>query len=159
MIHFNQSTPQKFLLPTRSCSVIYIIPNMLYCIQTDQLMCYIWTTGVALNNLNAFNYESWPVIAILQNSRGKHSVLHTGEQAIKCLDRFQHKQWLRNANATIKDYHAAKTTATKSYFNDAVKEYTGPLTNDSIWSTGEVTLTAEKINTPKNTCPSATFIL
>ena len=92
MIQVNQSIGQVFLLPARSYSVIYIIPAMFHCIQKDQLMWYIWTAGSHWT-ITMPSTMSHDLMAILQNSRrGKQWVSHTGENPIKCLDRFQRKQ-------------------------------------------------------------------
>jgi hypothetical protein len=92
MIQFNQSIGQVFFLPARSYSVIYIIPSMFHCIQRDQLVWYIWTAGSHWT-ITMPSTMSHDLMAMLQSSRrGKQWVSHTGEQANKCLDRFQRKQ-------------------------------------------------------------------
>lgn len=91
-IQFNQSKGQVFLLPAWTYSVIYIIPGMFHCIQKDQLMWYIWTAGSHWT-ITMPSTMSHDLMVILQSSRrGKQWVSDTGEQAIKCLDRFQRKQ-------------------------------------------------------------------
>ena len=77
-----------------SCTVIviYIIPGMFHCIQKDQLMWYIRTAESHWTIIMP-STMSHDLMAILQSSRrGKQWVSQTGEQAIKCPDRFQRKQ-------------------------------------------------------------------